>query len=168
MDSMQILSRLYDLLSQSTAEELSHAAKLTRANTELSKAINMLAAYKRKSERRGKNRTQPEDSELEEPSLKSSRRVVTSSNVMDKKLAELVLSKKYFKTNHDLSNYLKKTHIPIRIDAKDSRKRVLNKLQNWVNKQPQDKKRIAYDKLLRELGTNETSGWLGVIRSSQS
>lgn len=166
---MQILSRIYDLLSQCSTDELRQASKLTGDASELSEAIYLLAAFKQKSAHKGG----PKSAGRRGPSssygpTKRSRITKSSTNGLSKKLSDVVLTKEYFHTNQQLAKFLRELKVPIKIDAKDSRKRVLIKLQNWLDNLPQEEQRNAYIELLRVLPPSETAGWFDAIRSSQS
>ena len=171
MDAMQILSRLYDLLSQSSEKDLRDAARLAGDDSDLADAIIILAGFKRVS---GKAQQSSLGSGSNQPrkhrrsTRPTSQRSMFPPNGADKKLADVILSKKFFKTNKELGKYLSHVNVPFRVDVKDSRKRIYNKIVNWLEQLPSDRQRIAYMELLQVLPPSETAGWFDAIRSSRS
>ena len=167
---MQILARLYDLLSQASEKDLREAAKLAGEESDLTDVILMLARFKRVSgrARAGRVGSSPRLKKSTVSSKSSNHRSVFPSNGAARKLAEVILSKEYFPTNRELAKYLKNAGVPFSVNAKDSRKRVFNKIVNWLNKLPHERQRKAYMELLRVLPPSETAGWFDAIRSSRS
>lgn len=164
MDSMQILSRIYDLLSQCTDQQLKDAARLAGEDTELAEALMMLYSFKRSAKRR---RPIPGKRPRSTATVVRGQSKFTS-NGLGKQLSDVVLTKQYFPTNRELVDHLRRSKVPFNVSVKDSRKRILGQIVRWIDKMPPEKQKSTYMNLLRVLPQSDTAGWFDAIRDSKS
>ena len=166
MNPLEILSRIYSLLSECKGDEIRAAADIAQASPELAQALKSLAAAKRQIEQRQgapKRQTSPSQAKPTEAAAPSQGKD-RANNGYDAVLRQLVLEKQVFDSNEDLVRYLNGLDLGISFRRKDGRSEMLNRLLRHFSSLNYEQRREALSRIMPVLPKSETAGWFEAIR----
>jgi hypothetical protein len=174
LETLTLMRRIYELLSDSSENDLIRAAKLAGIETGLGRALSLLAEYRRehggKSFYSGSAMTVIRNAESIGAAPEDKKHNPKKPDVradFDRKLRDLILSKRYFAKAADLLRYLKKSGLPIVLSSKMSRQRIFSKLKSELAKSDNVTRTLAIQRLFAIFQENETSRWFDVIRKDE-
>lgn len=154
MTQLEIIARMYEVLSQCSREDIEAAARSPGLLPEFRSSLKLLAkAHKR----------------LLEGSAKYPRRKPSSHRGSlrdyEQAIVAAVMNTQQFPSNEHIASFLNKLGVGVSFNKKDGRKRMCNKLLRSLGRASVEKQ----EKVLRRLdaSNSETAGWFQAIRGGQ-
>lgn len=158
MDPLEILARLYAMLSECTSTDLRRAAHAVPPRSKLHRALLMLSQYR--ATVRGQREV---DSETGSRGTSGMRSMQPQSDAVREAVAKIAQSK-HFESTKRLVAHLNSASIGVRFSTKDGRQRILSKLTRLIQDAETPRERAS---LLRRISagvpSDETANWFRAI-----
>jgi hypothetical protein len=171
-DAMQLLARIFALLSECTASDFDRAAAAAGNSSTLASALRHLAEYKREHGQtlplHSATGAEPSPTSFTKAAAERKGMSVGSSTLPPQlvaRLKEVILSTQHFAQTRELIGHLQKSGITARFLQKEGRARILSKVLSEIRKDFPDQRARKLESILSVLPvTNETARWFEVIR----
>ena len=167
MNALEIIGKLYTLLSECNSRELGEAASIA-GDSDLGFALAELAKAKQaiESKQHGKhNRRVPTNSQPSVvPSHDQSTKRIPPRNGIESRLERIVLDPRVISSNSELAIFLTSLGLDATFRKKDGRQIMLRKLLDAIYSLDADSKKRVLSTLFSVLPKTETSGWFDAIR----
>lgn len=179
METLTLMLRLYELLDANSEDDLMRAAKVSGYETCLGRALMLLAEYRKEHGSDSNRATQRSLFEHElsvgtvglrrgkvrskVPGEKAPKESEAGVN-FERKLRDLVQSKKYFDRVIDLVKYVQSCDIPVNLSPRMSRERIYSKIKTALGKLDSETRNLWAKRLFEILQKSETSRWFNVIQ----
>ena len=162
MDALEILSRVYSLLSDCRSNEIRNASMIADSS-DLRNALNSLARLKSSIEKKQRNAAK-RTKKFVETDQQQKMFPMKPSNGYEKILQKMLFDTKLFPMNADVSSFLISLNLRTNFRGKDGRIAMYDKLLRTLKRMRPSYRRQTLLKFQGLLPKSETAGWFEAIR----